>query len=153
MLKLSRLATLLAMAGILVSCAKETTNANYNTIPLPQEITASPGGGEFTLDSSTKIIYPDGNEMMRRNAGYLAGYLKTATGTDYATAPGADDKAAGNIQLRLGLKAEKPEAYNITVSPEGFVITGASEAGVFYGLQTLRKSIPIVPNSVPVLAA
>jgi len=60
------------MAGILASCSKETTNANYRTIPLPLEITATPGGGEFILDSSTKIIYPEGNEMMRRNAGYLA---------------------------------------------------------------------------------
>ena len=32
------------------------------------------------------------------------------------------------------------------------VISGASEAGVFYGIQTLRKSIPVVENSTPVLA-
>ncbi len=153
MLKLSRRAALVAMAGILASCSKETTNANYRIIPLPLEITATPGGGEFILDSSTKIIYPEGNEMMRRNAGYLADYLKTATGSKYATAPGSDDKAAGNIQLRLGLEAEKPEAYSLKVTPEGIVITGASEAGVFYGLQTLRKSLPVVPGSVPVLAA
>lgn len=35
----------------------------------------------------------------------------------------------------------------------GVVISGGSEAGVFYGIQTLRKSIPWVADSTPELAA
>jgi hexosaminidase len=45
--------------------------------------------------------------------------------------------------LKTGLVSKNSEAYEIEVSPKGIVITGASEAGVFYGIQTLRKSIPV----------
>lgn len=150
MKKLFKLTGLLAMAGLLASCNNEKTAANYQVIPLPQEITVAPSG-EFTLSNGVKILYPEGNEMMQRNAGYLADYLKKATGVDYKVEAGTEGK--GNILLQLGLTAEKPEAYSLKVTADGVTISGASEAGVFYGIQTLRKSIPVVAKSTPVLAA
>ena len=150
MRKLFKLAGLLAMTGILVSCSNEKTTANYRVIPLPQEITAE-SGDEFVLNNGTEIVYPGGNEKMQRNAQYLAEYLKKATGAEYKIVAGT--KGKGNILLQLGLSAEKPEAYQLKVTSDGVTISGASEAGVFYGIQTLRKSIPVVMNSNPVLAA
>lgn len=141
---------LLAMTGVLISCGDNKEMADYRIIPLPQEVIAT-SNGEFVMDNGTKIIYPAGNEMMQRNARFLAGYLKEATGADYATEAGTDGK--GNILLSLGLTAESPEAYQVDVTSDGVTITGASEAGVFYGIQTLRKSISPVKNSTPVLAA
>uniref|UniRef100_UPI00359F28F1 beta-N-acetylhexosaminidase n=4 Tax=Prevotella heparinolytica TaxID=28113 RepID=UPI00359F28F1 len=151
MKNLFKLAGVLAMAGVLSSCdnAKKTM-ADYRIVPLPQEITQSTDGS-FELNRSVKIIYPENNEAMRRNAGYLAGYLKKATGTDYTVEAGTEEK--GNILLALGLTSENPEAYKLQVTPDGVTIAGASEAAVFYGMQTLRKSIPMEANSVPVLAA
>lgn len=150
MKKLFKLAGLLAMTGLLVSCSSNKTTANYQVIPLPQEITAAPDG-EFVLSSGVKIIYPEGNDMMKRNAQYLAEYLKKATGVDYKIEAGTEGK--GNILLQTGISAEKPEAYQLKVTPDGVTIAGAGEAGVFYGIQTLRKSIPVAANSTPVLAA
>lgn len=146
-----KLPALLVLTGLLASCGSaEKTTANYQVIPMPQEITAA-ASGEFAIKSGTKIIYPEGNDMMKKNAQFLSDYLKKATGQDYAIATGIEGK--GTILLQLGLTAEKPEAYQIKVTPDGIIIAGASEAGVFYGLQTLRKSIPVVKNSTPVLAA
>ena len=150
MRKLFRLAGILTVTGALAACSGEKTTANYHTIPIPQEIKIT-SEGEFVLNSGTKIIYPDGNEKMRRNAMFLAEYLKKATGTDYDIATGTDGK--GNILLQLGHPAENPEAYRLNVTQEGVTISGTSEAGVFYGVQTLRKSIPVVHKSTPVLAA
>lgn len=150
MRKLFKLAGLLAMTGLLASCSGEKTTANYQVIPLPQEISTA-ADGEFVLSSGVKIVYPKDNESMMRNAQYLAEYLKKATGTDYKIEAGTEGK--GNILLQAGLSAEKPEAYQLKVTPDGVVIAGASEAGVFYGIQTLRKSIPVVAGSTPVLAA
>lgn len=141
---------LLAMTGVLISCGDNKEMADYRIIPLPQEVVAT-SNGEFVMDSGTKIIYPGGNEMMQRNAQFLAGYLKKATDADYAIEAGTEGK--GNILLSLGLTAENPEAYQVDVTSDGVTITGASEAGVFYGIQTLRKSISPVKNSTPVLAA
>ncbi|ADV44736.1 glycoside hydrolase family 20 protein [Bacteroides helcogenes] len=150
MRKLSKLAGLLAMTGIMTSCGNEKTVANYQVIPLPQEITSSTGG-EFVINSKVKITYAGENEKMQRNAQYLADYLKRATGVDYAIEANITGK--GNISLQLGLTAEKSEAYQLKVTADGVTITGASEAGVFYGIQTLRKSIPVMANSTPTLAS
>ena len=47
------------------------------------------------------------------------------------------------VTLLLDDKVGHPEGYTLTVSPEGVTIAGATPAGVFYGIQTLRKSLPI----------
>ena len=36
------------------------------------------------------------------------------------------------------------KAYKINVTPQKVVISGRTSAGVFYGIQTLRKSLPIL---------
>lgn len=43
----------------------------------------------------------------------------------------------------IGLEKENPEAYSLEVKQGQVVITAPTEAGVFYGIQTLRKSIGI----------
>ena len=149
MKNLLKMATAIAMTGWLCSCSGEKTAANYQVIPIPQEIVMA-ANGEFALNSNVKIIYPEGNEAMQRNAQYLAGYLKKATGKVYQIETGTEGK--GNILLQVVSDVEKPEAYQLKVNAEGVVISGASEAGVFYGIQTLRKSIPVLENSTPVLS-
>ena len=149
MKNLLKMATAIAMTGWLCSCSGEKTAANYQVIPIPQEILMA-ANGEFALNNNVKIIYPEGNEAMQRNAQYLAGYLKKATGKVYQIETGTEGK--GNILLQVVSDVEKPEAYQLKVNAEGVVISGASEAGVFYGIQTLRKSIPVLENSTPVLS-
>lgn len=142
---------LLVIIGVLVSCDNsKKTMADYRIIPLPQEIIKN-ADGDFKVSGNVKIIYPENNEKMRRNADYLASYLGKATGANHAIEAG--NEGQGNILLKLGLVSENPEAYKLDVTSDGVTITGASEAGVFYGIQTLRKSIPIEGKSVPVLPA
>ena len=134
----------LAAAGLLFSCngsgTKEAIVANYQIVPLPQEVTTTEGT-PFGLSSSTKIVYPEGNEKMQQNAEFLTEFLQNATGVKTATTTTATDENA--IILELGLENENPEAYRLTVDDKTIHITGSSEAGVFYGIQTLRKATPI----------
>lgn len=135
----------LAVAGVFCSCASSAPQeANYQVVPLPQEITMNPSES-FVLSNSVKILYPQGNEKMERNARFLADYLKTATGETYSIAEGSEGEKA--IVLSLNTTLENPEAYNLTVTANGIAISGATEAGVFYGIQTLRKSLPTIPTS------
>lgn len=137
------LSVLMTLLGYLASCGTGrgdgTTVADYEVVPLPGEITPS-AGTSFTLTRSTRIIYPAGNEKMQRNAEFLADYLKLSAGIkpDITTATSGQDA----IILSLGLDQENSEAYQITVSEQSIHIHGASEAAVFYGIQTLRKSVP-----------
>lgn len=139
-----------AITGCLCAQADmKAVEVDYRVVPLPQEVSVSPGG--FALGKDVRIVYPEGNEAMKRNAGYLAGYLREATGTSYRTEAGGGRK--GDIILRLESGDGLPEAYTLKVDGDGIVISGTGEAGVFYGIQTLRKSIPAVAGASLVLPA
>ncbi len=135
-------AGVLAAAALMASCDGRTeVVANYDVIPLPQEIVynqAEPEG--FKLDRSTVISYPAGDSVMRRNAQFLAEYVKDLTGLS----PKVTDSPASHhaIVLKSDLTNENPEAYELTVTPALITINGATPAGTFYGIQTLRKSVP-----------
>lgn len=129
-----------AITGLVASCQSVQQEADYQIIPLPQQV-VSEQGSPFVLTSEVKILYPEGNGKMKRNAEFLAGYLKTATGKEFAVEPGTEGKNA--IVLALGLESGNPEAYRLQVSADGVAITAPTEAGVFYGIQSLRKSLPI----------
>ena len=139
-----RLSMTLALICLMTSCgsggSNSTTVADYEVIPLPGEIIASEGAA-FTLSSATKIIFPEGNEKMQRNAAFLSEYLEISTGIRPAITTATSEQNA--IILSLGLDHENSEAYRIAVTGETIRIQGASEAALFYGIQTLRKSIPV----------
>ncbi len=130
----------IAAGCLLWSCSPKTdVEANYQVIPLPAEISLSEAPG-FRLTDATVIAYPAGDEPMKKNAEFLAGYISQLTGNDVKVTDQAADKDV--IVLSTGLENENPEAYRMDVSADRITIDGASPAGVFYGIQTLRKSIP-----------
>ena len=50
----------LTMAGfMLLSCNTEVKEANYQIIPLPQEISVMDQAAPFILSNGTKIMYPE----------------------------------------------------------------------------------------------
>lgn len=141
----------LVSCGILASCTQKTdVQADYQVIPLPQEITSGTGDS-FVLNSATKIVVPAGDEEMQRNAQFLADYVAELTGNKLAI---TDQPQSGNaIILSTGLVDDNKEAYMLTVDGGNITIDGASPAGVFYGIQTLRKSIPAGNGEVNVTFA
>ena len=140
MKQLLKLTGCLAVAGLSASCQSAQQEADYQIIPMPQEIVTA-SGNPFILKSSVKILYPEGNENMQRNAKFLADYLKTATGKDFVIEAGTEGENA--IVLALGTESENPESYQLKVTGDGITITAPTEAGVFYGIQSLRKSLPV----------
>ena len=130
------------------ACSSVQQSADYRVVPLPNEITPMEGKA-FTLDNRVKILYPEGDADMQRNAGFLAGYVLESTGKTLAVEAGATGSHA--IVLRLGLQTENPEAYLLEVNEDQVTITGSSAAGVFYGIQTLRKSLPVAKDAQVVL--
>ena len=130
----------LTMVGtMLFSCSSEVQEASYNVIPLPQSIAMNAQGSPFVLSDGTKVLYPQGNELLKKNAEFLVQYVKEQTGKQLVAEEGSEGKG---ILLKLGEPTDNKEGYQLEVSADGVVITGNSEAGVFYGIQTLRKSLP-----------
>ncbi|MBO7316360.1 MAG: beta-N-acetylhexosaminidase, partial [Paludibacteraceae bacterium] len=136
-----RLVGIIALAILLSACKQNVKEASYQVVPLPQEILPQ-DGANFILSQKTIVVFPADNEKMECNAEFLVEYL--AQSVDYKLSTTNTETPNNSIVLKLGLESENPEAYQLTVNADQITIQGASEAGVFYGIQTLRKSIPAV---------
>lgn len=125
-----------------------TEKADFaKVVPAPDKINYNPKGGDFTLSASTIINYTAGNADMERNAAFLAQYVKDMTKLELGK-QAAKGKAKTGISLVLNAKAKlAPEAYEIVVDKRGVTVTGSTAAGVFYGVQAIRKSLPILQNA------
>ena len=104
-----------------------------NVVPAPAEIVVR--GPSFELGPRTTIHVGE----LERLGKTLRDYLAPATGLALPFAgPGADQ-----IRLRIDRQLhENPEGFRLEVLADGVEIVGAGEAGVFYGIQTLRQLLP-----------
>ncbi len=125
-----------------------TEKADFaKVVPAPDKISYNAKGGDFTLSASTVINYTAGNADMERNATFLAQYVKDMTKLELGK-QAAKGKAKTGISLVLNAKAKlAPEAYEIVVDKRGVTVTGATAAGVFYGVQAIRKSLPVLQSA------
>ena len=125
-----KLKTILSILAVSVAAINaEADMADYNVVPLPLSIEVDGSQKPFVLGSDTKILT---EKKLDREGDFLRSYISCL--------PKAGAK--GTVELKTGLKSDNPEAYRITVTPKRITVEGASDAGVFYGVQTLRKSLP-----------
>ena len=143
------------------------TNARIKDIPaqslapvFPTPVQVQPAPGTLRLGTMPAI---EADAALRNEADlaramlgrYLApGTAATAAAT-FAATPAA---SAGTAALRLRVAPvagqSSPEAYSLTIDPvAGIELTGATPAGVFYGLQSLRDLLPLERGQGLALAA
>lgn len=134
------------MLVLLVVGGGNASVVSYKIIPLPNEVKPGDQNSAFNLTPDVKIIYPPFDAKMKKNAELLAEYIKNSTGMRLSFSSGYPGRK-NSIVLSSLLPADNKEAYRITVDKNRIRIDGASEAGVFYGIQTLRKSMPVALSS------
>ncbi|WP_278410119.1 family 20 glycosylhydrolase [Phocaeicola coprocola] len=122
---------------------KRTLNSDYEIIPKPLDVN-SKGDASFLLKDGVAVIYPENNQKMQDNAEFLVDYVEKQTGVKLTSHAGMP--VDGAICLTLDLNDDNAEAYKLIVNDKRVCISGASEAGVFYGIQTLRKSLPVAQD-------
>lgn len=134
------------ICGILSCSQKGVTLGDLEVIPLPNEVSQLNDGTSFVIDESTTICYPEGNEKMKRNAEFLAAYIKQVAATEVrlSTATEGEDNT---IVLSLDNTLSNDEGYELSVSKEQISLKGKTEAGVFYGIQTLHKALPVTDGT------
>ena len=113
---------------------------------LPRPSSLRTASGEFLLTDSTSIRV--GEPRLAATARLLQAALRPATGFPLPTiaapevaAESADSAASASISLALDPQLGA-ESYRLTTGPEGAVIEGGDEAGVFYGWQALLQLLP-----------
>ncbi len=108
----------------------------------PTAVQEQRGDGELRLAALPDLV---AGADLKGEAALAAEYLSPYFGKGRPAATGAAGAVAASLKLETGLVEgqSSPEAYELVVDPkQGVRIVGASAAGVFYGLQTLRGLLP-----------
>lgn len=131
------------------SLFKENASINQGTVSegkvciVPTPVQQKELDGELEISASVNIYYMKGLE---NEASYLSALLEKITGVRIGKTEG-NKPGPKSIILKKGNvlpEENNPEAYHLTVSPsEGVVVEGNTAAGVFYGIQSLLRLIPL----------
>ncbi len=111
-----------------------TRNIPASDLPpvFPTPVEATKGTGMLRLTAMPAI---DASEALKSEATFAAEYLRP-----YFSGSRSDGGAGLRLEVGPVAGQTSPEAYTLVVDPaQGVSITGASPAGVFYGLQSLRS--------------
>jgi len=130
---------ILSLIALLASaCTKTIPQAYYDIIPSPKEIQHN-DMKPFVLGSDTKVYYEHG---LQREAQFLSEYVNDILQISLNIEEHLNQ--SDGIVLKLSPEDfDHAEAYEINITPKQVTIKGADAAGEFYGIQTLRKSLPV----------
>ena len=131
--------TLFAVAIMLSACQQQLPEADYNVISLPKEVQLNEEQ-PFVLKQETKVYYETG---LQREAQFLNEYVNDLLGFGLNLQEAQGVETDGIMLKQAPTEFDKADAYEINITPKQVIIKGADAAGVFYGVQTLRKSLPI----------
>lgn len=129
--------------------ASASVRADFTgVIPCPAHIETSGVAPVFFIDIDTDLTTDDANKT---NARLLTDYISNSTGIILKN--GNLSSSSNHIILALNENIDNIEGYKITVSDKKCLVEGKTPAGVFYGIQTLRKSfIPVRGEAIGFLS-
>ena len=123
----------------LTLAAQSAPKASYNVVPLPQKVTLQQQWGTFALTPQTRIVCgKSANDQ--KNAKLLQEFVADRTGLTLSIATKRGKTPA--IVLSSAEKDFAPEGYRLRIDSKTVSIAASTKAGAFYGIQTLRKSLP-----------
>ncbi len=106
-------------------------------IPMPSELTMHSGNIDITSDAYISVSHPG----LAKHAALLQSNLLSMHGIIVPVEPErTGNKISTWIRLAIDKNTDKnPEGYSLTIRDKRIMITGNSEAGLFYGIQTFLQ--------------
>jgi hexosaminidase len=111
-------------------------------IPTPQQQKLK--SGRVLLDQQWQIHFQG---RLKSEAAYLQDRFSKA-GLALNTVPARSASGEQQIMLQVDTSLTQPESYRLQINAEQIIISGADNAGVFYGLQSLLALTPAQFSSV-----
>jgi len=124
-----------------ISCSdnEKTIQADYSVVPIPRFIDIE-DSSFFVLNKSTRILFIEGNDESKILADFLSDYIDKSSGIKLELT--TENRNKNIIRLQKDIADVGEGYYKIAISPEDITIHAGDNNGLFYGIQTLRKSIP-----------
>ena len=133
---------IVATFAIIVALPMAATAAQPHIIPEPSYMEFEDGADVFSLTQNTKIVVYD--EAWNAAAVFAEDIQKHFN----LKRPLRLAKRGNGIKVRTD-KFVPAEGYEMTINAKEVIITGGSEAGIFYGLQTLRQMAVEFNGQIP----
>ena len=125
---------------LLFACRSDV--ADLPLIPRPASVVGGRGMFTQTGGLTVSLSHPDDSDLQR-----LAGFFGTWIGTAHSVVD-----SAASLSLAIDESFSTTEGYRLEVTIDHIKIVAATNAGVFYGLQTLRQLWLADPlGSIPAL--
>ena len=121
---------------------ESTSERLQSLIPWPSEVVRSEGPA-FSLSKSTAIVVDDTSQGAIGMGHRLAEMLRPATG--FPLMVRKNETAPSNDVIRIELVGDDElgvEGYRLVVDEHEILLQSGTEAGLFYGIQTLRQLLP-----------
>ncbi len=119
----------------LFSCEKKKVELiSPSIIPAPQSLQVNPG--YFTINEATTV---SNNDDFTASHDFLINYLEQVTGREWETKY-SDNNA---IILEYDAQISSKEGYSIISKDRNITIKASTDAGAFYGVQSLIQLIPL----------
>ena len=134
---------------LVTGCALRTRGSDWtepNLVPRPVSITRQ--NGVFRINGALRVaVSPLSGALIRGAAERFAQEISRDLRIDARLA------SAGDITLELRDGPANAEAYVLRSDDKGVRITASSDAGLFYGLQTLRQLLPLTASGTATVPA
>jgi hexosaminidase len=115
-----------------------TIPGEINIIPKPVHLKVNEG--IFEITPATKILV---GEETREHGEMLSSLLSPAMGFKMIVSNGKSGGNSISLSLDPALENLGDEGYNLTVDKKRVSIKALSQAGIFYGIQSLRQLLPV----------
>jgi hexosaminidase len=111
---------------------------SFDVVPYPAHLT--PGSGSFEITAST-VVALEGRGALERLGRQLRDVVREATGHSLSVTRRSGARSI--VLRRLPDEADSlRESYTLLVTPDSVLIASGGDAGLFYGIQTLRQLLP-----------
>lgn len=123
---------------------------------IPKPVSVKQTDGVFELNRHTNIHLSEETEETKFLAKYLEKMIFSATWVDHQVHFNSNKPDSNFISMVLDpdLKIDHEEGYELSVTSQRILISAPSNAGLFYGIQTLRQLLPVaIEHEKPSLAS
>ena len=129
--------TIVAIVTVLLSLGLQAQQINIT----PKPVSVIVNDGSYEITPQTKIFLA--KQTLQNSADFFNDYLQKFYGFRLTIATKQTNNNIEFTTVKDNTESKHADGYSLKVDKSKTIITGANDAGVFYGMQTLIQLLPL----------